>query len=245
MESVARPTGTGNIGKFLLLLLLVTVVALVILRPFASVREIVLQGALPEDEETLLARSGLFVGMPMRTVDTKRLSLLLSGVGAYEHLDTQIDGGTVTLFLRRRNARAVVHNAGSTCVIDERVQVMEKTADRSPIPLLEIRGMDILSAEIGKEVQTADKNQSIAVSQLIAALDETGLYSHILECDVSDLDTIRCMSVSGIRCIIGDVERLDTKCRFLLGALHSLGQEGRTSGSVDASTGMSAVYSPG
>ena len=203
-------------------------------------------GVSQEDAELITERSGITSEMHVSDIDATDLGYRLGAFGKWEYLGMETDGyAKVILHMRTRTARAVVHYAGSFLVLDEYAQVMENRRDDPEYRWLEILGLQIQSATVGKELGTVDKNQVLSVSSVIMALDETGAYSKVKELNASDLDNLYVITVSGIRVNLGDSTDMVNKCNWMIGVLDSLESEGRSGGTIDVSTGTSAIYKPG
>lgn len=235
----------GRAAGMLLLLALLGVVFGFIWNKCTVIRVIEVTGVSEADAVTIAEMSGIREGMHIADIDTDVLSRTLGSCGQWEYLGLETQGhSTVQLHMRTRTQRAVVHYAGASVVLDEYGQVMEKLVQDPEYSLLEILGMQIQTANIGQELGTTDKNQILSVSEVILALDETGAYSRVKELNASDLDNLYVITVTGVRVDLGDATDMVTKCNWMIGVLDSLESEGRYGGTVDVSTGTSAVYKP-
>ncbi len=245
-QKTARKSAKKGKGKLAFLVVIALLIGLGLYwRETSLIRTIDITGVSDDAKPAIIERSGIKAGMRIEDIDTNRVSLSLGGLGGWEFLGMETEGKqTVRLHMRTRFERAMVHYAGSTYVLDDYGQVMEKLAYNPQYSLMEIRGMEIQSADVGKELGTVDKNQIMAVSKVILALDATGAYSHVRELNASDLDNLYMITVNGLRVNVGDSENMEIKCRWMLGVLDSLAAEGVYSGTIDVSTGASGVYTP-
>lgn len=235
----------GGPIKLLIAVVLLVAAFAVFWNQFTLIRVIEVSGASAEDAARIAERSGVTTDMHLSDVDPDQIERALGSLGQWEYLGYETEGySTLRLLVRTRSERAVVHYAGSSLVLDEYGQVMENRKDDPEYSLLEIKGLEIQSASVGRELGTTDKNQILSVSEVILALDETGAYSRIRELNASDLDNLYVITVTGVQVDLGDSTDMANKCRWMIGVLDSLEQEGRYGGVVDVSTGKSAVYKP-
>jgi len=212
---------------------------------FTKIRVIEVTGVTLSEADEIARRSGITTDMRLGDIDEEALRRALGPLGKWEFIGMETEGfSTVRLHMRARTERAVVHYAGSSLVLDEYGQVMENRKDDPEYSLLEIVGLEIKGAFVGQELDTADKNQIISVSEVIMALDETGAYSRIRELNASDLDNMYLITVTGVKVDIGDSDNIGDKCLWMIAVLDSLEAEGTWGGVVDVSTGTSAVYQP-
>ena len=212
---------------------------------FTKIRVIEVTGVSLAEADEIARRSGITTGMHIGDIDEEAIGRALGTMGQWEFLGMETEGhSTVRLNMRTRYERAVVHYAGSSLVLDEYGQVMENRKDDPEYSLLEIVGLEIRSAVIGQELDTTDKNQIYSVRDIIMALDQTGAYSRIKELNAKDLDNLYLITVTGLRVEIGVAENLESKFAWMDAVLDSLEAEGVYSGTLDVSTGESAVYKP-
>jgi len=212
---------------------------------FTKIRVIEVTGVTLSEADEIARRSGITTDMRLGDIDEEALRRALGPLGKWEFIGMETEGfSTVRLHMRARTERAVVHYAGSSLVLDEYGQVMENRRDDPEYSLLEIKGLEISSAIVGRELGTTDKNQILAVGKVIRALDSSGAYSRVRELNAEDLDNLYLITVNGMRVDLGDENVMETKCAWLIGVLDSLEGEGKYTGTIDVSTGESAVYSP-
>lgn len=212
---------------------------------FTKIRVIEVTGVTLTDADEIARRSGITTGMRIYDIDEEAIDRALGTLGKWEFLGMETEGySTVRLHMRTRFERAVAHYAGSSLVLDEYGQVMENRRDDPEYSLLEVVGLEIRSAVVGQELDTTDKNQIYSVRDVIIMLDQTGAYSRVRELNAKDLDNLYLITVTGLRVEIGDAENLEKKFQWMTAVLDSLEAEGVYSGTLDVSTGESAVYKP-
>lgn len=235
----------GSAAGILLLAALLLLVFGVLWNKLTVVNVIEVTGVSAQDAQEIAQKSGIEEGMHMRDIDQTKVGRALGALGKWEYLGMETEGQrTVRLHMRTRTPRAVAHYAGATVVMDEYGQVMEKTVQDPEYSLLEVLGLNIRGADIGAQLETEDINQVLSLSEVILALDETGAYSCVQVLNASDLDNMYLITVTGVRVNLGDASNMQAKCNWMLGVLDSLQSEGRSGGTVDVSTGSSAVYKP-
>ena len=246
-KTTAKKSGGGkSTGVKALIVILLLIAAFGIFWNKATlVRVIDVSGVSETDKAAVIGRSGLNAEMHTWQIDESALEQALGALGQWEYIGFEQTGlGSVRIDMRTRTERAVVHYAGSSLVLDEYGQVMEHRRDDPEYSLMKIKGLEIVSAIVGHELGTTDKNQILSVGEVIRALDSTGAYSRVRELNAADLDNLYVITVNGMRVDLGDSSRIEEKCSWMNGVLDSLEAEGKYTGTIDVSAGTSAVYRP-
>ena len=236
----------GRLGLILLLAVVVAAAVVLYRNNIEIVRVIQVTDVTDAEARFIAEQCGIADGARMDRLTEEGVRVALQGFGQWEFLSLEkIAPSTVILHMRARTARAVVHYAGSTLLLDEYAQVISNRRDEQGADgLLEIRGMEIRSAQEGSLIGTSDVNQATGVSDVLKALVETGALQRIQELNAANLDNLYMITHAGVRVQLGDSENARDKCLWMNGVLDSLESEGKTGGRVDVSTGVSAVYSP-
>ncbi len=237
----------GGRGGLFIVLLLVIAAALFLYRNNIAVVRVIQVTDVSEDAARFIAeQSGIDAGARMDSLDEAKVRAALAPFGQWEFLSLEKSGAdTVILHMRARTPRAVAHYAGSTLLLDEYAQVVSNRRDEQGADgLMEIRGLEIRSAQEGSLIGTNDVNQATGVATVLQALVETDALGRVQELNAANLDNLYMITLGGVQVQMGDSENARDKCLWMIGVLDSLESEGVSGGRVDVSTGTSAVYSP-
>ncbi len=243
-----RPSG----GIVVLLIVLIAAAGYLFFTKMNVLNSITVDGVTRSERDRIVSLLGLEAGKDVSSVNLSEVRRIIRQDGAYEVLACEMrTGGNLYLDLRGRVARAKIKDTGMLYIIDEYGQVMAKYAagdaysEGKEYSLLDVTGLEIHgAAAIGSELPAADQNQVIAVSTVIRAMDSTGLYSLVTELNVQDLNNIYMTTVYGYFVEFGDSGKAENKCNIISQVIADLRQEGRYGGSIDATSGESAVYKP-
>ena len=218
-------------------------VALLVTRG-SKVPRVIVTGVTDEVQAKVQASCGIVTGeTPSSSVTEESVRRNLQGLGECELVSFSKDiDGSVRLQMRTRVARAKISTAGKMLIIDGGAQVMEESRGDLEASLLEIRGLRITQSPVGRELQCEDQNQVLVLCDLIAALDETGLYSRVTEADLGDLDRMYMLTVDGVRVEIGDDSILADKFRRAQDMLEVMPSEGLYGGTINVTTEKDVVY---
>lgn len=120
--------------------------------------------------------------------------------------------GTVCINITDATIAGAASYNGGYLVIDSKGKAVEQLAE-SPTDYPEIVGLNISEAVIGNEITYADNNQKIAVTELLSALEQSGL-DKITKIDVSDTYSIKAVYDGRVTMNFGIATDLTYKARY-------------------------------
>ena len=209
------------------------------------VREIEVIGNSTKSSSEVASISGVRLGMNIFSVDEEEIKRNFSVSNAVELKDIRIEmPDTVILEVRERSVCAAVSCVGVVLLVDMDGYVLHRMSSmpqNRTVPL--VSGMDARISTNGRTIEAGTNGQLQVMSNVLSKIYEKGMQTHISEVNVSNVNSVYLMSVSGIQVFIGDDENLDIKFAWMRAMLDTLTAEGVMSGVVDVSGGNNAVYS--
>ena len=119
-------------------------------------------------------------------------------------------------------------------------QLSDLPADGMPV----ITGVTVTGCAVGQTVISNVAGQIQAASRVLQALWNSGLQQQVSELNLADLDNLYLITNSGMMVVLGDESAMADKLTWMQAVTQQLAAEGVTTGSLDVSSGTSAIYSP-
>ena len=221
--------GRGG-GRFLLIVAVLCVAALLIKSRVFTLKEIVVQGNSAYSDAEIAALSGLILGEDTLKIEKSRIKGNFSRNHYVELIEMDIlYPDRVLLTVRERQPRAAVNCAGVILVIDAEGVILERMASMPAGDLITVSMNVSLSAQE-------------AMKLILAGLDAQGMTGLISEINVRDRFNLYMVSNTGVQIILGEKDDLHDKLVLARLVLEKLTEEGVMSGVLDVSTGKNAVY---
>ncbi len=229
-------------GRFLALMIVLCLAALLIKSRVFTLKEIVVEGNILYTDAEIAAISGLILGEDTLKIEKERIYGNFSR-NSYVEL-TGLDilyPDRVLLRVEERFARATVSCAGVILVIDEDGVILERLAAMPAGDLITVT-MDVSLGAQGRVIETADPDQRENMTAILTALEDTNMTSLISEVNVRDGYNLYLVSRTGVQIILGESQDLSEKLVWARRVLEKLTEEGVMSGVMDVSTGKNAIY---
>ena len=228
--------GRGGV-RFLLIVAVLCVAALLIKSRVFTLREIVVQGNEAWSDAEIAALSGLILGEDTLKIEKSRIKGNFLRNHYVELIEMDIlYPDRVLLTVRERQPRAAVNCAGVILVIDAEGVILERMASMPAGDLITVSMNASLSAQ-GRTIESS-KSGELDLSEL----DAQGMSGLVSEINVRDRFNLYMVSNTGVQIILGEKDDMADKLVLARLVLEKLTEEGVMSGVLDVSTGQNAVY---
>ena len=195
----------------------------------------------------VIRKAGLSLGGSVFAADETRIrqNFEREGMIAFDRLERRLPD-TIRLIVHERTRRAVVNYLGVALVIDDQGVVMEQLGEMPSYNLTVVTGVRATSYQVGRKIQSDVPLQVESMLKVLAAIDAQGMAGRVSELNVADLDNMYVMEQGGMLVKIGDETMLKEKLLWMQSVLdQQLYPQGTNTGTLDVSSGSSAVYVEG
>jgi len=224
---------------------LITVILLVCSIIFVAyelfqVREITIAGCTTLDEEQVAALSGLTPGECIFFVNTDAVMEALSANPYVDPVSVTITYPyTVAIEIRERTPAAYIDASGVRLTIDsEAVLLSVDTSPEGDVSPM-VTGISTDRFEVGQPLGD-DAYKRKVFSDLLSAIAGSGM--DIAGIDLTYASSIKLQTRSGLLIQMGDGDALATKLSLASYAMGELSGQGKTTGTLDVSTAVTAYY---
>ena len=209
------------------------------------VRRISVQGNQLFTDRAIADQSGIDLGQSIFSVDQDAIYSAFVGNG-----DITLEGvavhwpDTVELTVRERQGRAYISYLGTALLVDQDMVIMRQLSDLPADGMPVITGVTVTGCAVGQTVISNVAGQIQAASRVLQALWNCGLQQQVSELNLADLDNLYLITNSGMMVVLGDESAMADKLTWMQAVTQQLAAEGVTTGSLDVSSGTSAIYAP-
>lgn len=208
------------------------------------VRQVVIEGDVQASQEEIVRAAKVEFGGHISRVNEDALRANLESGGSYA-----LEGvrkrypNTVILTVRQRTKDAVVVNGGQYLVLDSDGYVIEQHASMPENSGVYVYGLNATSYRIGSRI-TAPEDRLATMKTVLEAVRNVNAAQYISDIDISDSESLRITTRTGIVAQMGDLENLENKMRWLCSAVSDLEARGETHGTLDITSGDKADFKP-
>lgn len=229
----------------ILVVFFAVLIALLLGNRLLRVRRIQVSGDYSVSDREIIDRSGLWSGQSIFSVKPEQVGLAFRNDGylSLEKVEVRWPD-TVELTVRERKAYACISYLGSLFLIDEYCVVMEKLGDLPSDDLPRVTGMNVLGYAVGQTIRSGVTGQVETVQSVLHALEQNGAMDLLYELNVADRDDLYLITRGGMLVRLGDQSGMGDKILWMKSVLMQLTAEGILKGSLDVSSGKSAIYAP-
>jgi cell division septal protein FtsQ len=163
-----------------------------------------------------------------------------SPVVVYDKLERKYPN-EVVLYVHERKARAYVQYLDSILVVDENAYIMETgTVAKEGIP--SVSGVNVVSFQLGSELQAADDYQIKTLKTLLTALVQSSL--EISDINIFDPSNLMLVLADGTNVKLGSIDAVEDKLVRLADIYAILQEQGKVGGVLDVTGEKGGSYMP-
>ena len=146
--------------------------------------------------------------------------------------------------MQERNPVAVTDYYGEKLILDTKGNILSRDGIYYQDQLVEVTGWEISGVELGIPIETKEAGLTNSYAAVMSGLIEYELNDEVVSMDIKDLLNIELSMKNGMSVKLGDCTNLDNKMLWLSEMIVELEKEGYTGGTLDLSSGSTAVYRP-
>lgn len=209
------------------------------------IRDVQVMGVEDADATAVVRLSGVPLGDRMNAVDVEEIKNNVESTGqlAFVSVEKRYPT-TLVLTVRQRTRDAITSQAGKLLVLDSDGCVVS-TGDTAPVYSVPyVLGLKSSTYQLGRQLD-APRNRLSAMKTILESLKAHNATGYVSEINLEHLSNIEFISRRGIVVSMGDVENMNNKVIWMLGALQDLESRGETLGRLDVSSGSKADFLPG
>jgi len=239
-------TRTLVILSVLALVMVVLLAAIVLYSGLMDIAAIQVVGVKPEEQDSVLARAELRVGMNIFSFTEEGVqeriekdpTLIFVGVD-------RILPNQVVLTVEKRKPTLSIKHLGSFLELDQEYVILSiEPEDHSLGDYPVVQGVTIGTTEAGKAVDFQDDLQEYALRTVMDELKKTGAIQYVQSLNFLNLSEIIAIADNGIQVDLGNVSDMHVKANWIVHMIPQLVSEGRHGGTLYVSGGRNASYSP-
>lgn len=239
-----RAKQSGRYPIYFLLLLAVIAGTILLSRLFV-LRDVVVNGNVKYSDDDITRIARVSFGKSIFSIQPDEIADRFKQIGPIELTEVKrVLPDRLELTVRERELSAVILYLGVSSIIDEHCVIVTQSSDLTSDELLVVTGVQQTTYQVGSRIESAVPGQIHALSEVLKVLSKHAILLELSELNVSNLDNMYLMALSGMRIDIGDSGSMAEKLNFALEVMHKLNEEGTVSGVIDVSSGKSAVYTP-
>jgi len=233
----------------LLVLALVMVLllgAIVLFSGLLDIAAIQVIGVKPEDQDAVLNRAELKVGMNIFAFTAEGVQQRIESdptlifVGVDRILPNQ-----VVLTVERRKPTLSIKHLGSFLELDQEYVLLSiESEDQSLGDYPVVQGITIGETEVGQALDFQDALQEHALRTVMDELKDTGALQYVQSINFNNLSEILILADNGIQVDVGNLNDMHVKANWIVHMIPQLVSEGRHGGTLYVSGGRNASYSP-
>ncbi|MBQ7488210.1 MAG: FtsQ-type POTRA domain-containing protein [Clostridia bacterium] len=229
----------------------ISLIAVILCLYLFKIRNLNVVGNRTVPKADFIELSGIKIGDNYLLLNKSRLKTRIESNRYLKFRSAQLDySGTLTLRLNERHAMGILVRNGFYYVIDENGVVLENSGPNMPenVKCPFVFGLNLPDAAkilAGEPVGVMDKEQLVALSKVLKALDETNMLGRTASLDIGNLDNIYIMTTEQAQVVLGQAKDLTVKLVVAREVLHQRQEmENLTGARIDISNGYEAHYIP-
>lgn len=231
--------------RWMLLPAAVLLIWLILTHYVFLIRNVQVVGAEDADATAVVRLSGVQLGERMNAVNAENIKTNVESTGqlAFVSVEKRYPT-TLVLTVRQRTRDAITSQAGKLLVLDTDGYVVS-AGDAAPVYNVPyVLGLKSSTYRLGRQLD-APKTRLSAMKTILEALKAHNATEYVSEINLERLSDIEFISRRGIVVSMGDVENMNNKVIWMMGALQDLESRGETLGKLDVSSGSKADFLPG
>ena len=192
MDKLRRFLGSGAVKRFIAIVAVVMIVAVILYSALFQVRTITVVGAVPGQEQEIIRLSGIKVGQSSLTIDDESVMRKIESNRYLRCTLVDVQWDSVTIHVKTRERAAYMNHNGMVVVLDNRGYVLEETLDAHTdyTDLVKVIGLKVRRSALGQQISLTSASQLETYTQIMVELKAMKGLSMLRELDMSSMDSI-------------------------------------------------------
>lgn len=245
-EKLHRFLGSGAVKKFLLIVAIITVVAVILYSALFQVRTISVVGNTSIPAEEIVRLSGLKVGQNSVSIDDESVMRRVESNRYLRCTLVDVQWDSVTIHVRERVPAVYINHNGMVVVLDNRGNVLEESlnSEAGYSGLVQVIGLNVRRCALGQQITLENRSQLQTYTQILVELKAMKGLSLLSELDMSIMDSIYLATNDGFYVRLGSEESIHEKLRAFMITREAVLEMGYRSGTIDVTDPGRPTYSP-
>ncbi len=246
LQKLRRFLGSGAVKKFIAIVAVVVVVAVILYSALFQVRTITVTGSTTISEQEIIRLSGLKVGQSSMTIDDEKVMRKIEGNRYLRCTLVDVQWDSVTIHVKERVPAVSINHNGMVVLLDNRGFVLEESLDTyaSYENLVKVIGLDVRRCALGQQISLNSSSQLETYTQILVELKAMKGLDLLSELDMSSMDSIYLATRDGFYVRLGSQDSVHEKLRAFMITRDRVIEMGYTSGTIDVTDPGRPTYSP-
>ena len=246
LQKLCKFLGSGAVKKFLGVIAVVLVVAVVLYSALFRVRAINVSGNTSITAEEIIRLSGLKVGQSSMTIDDEAVMRKIEGNRYLRCTLVDVQWDAVTIHVKERTPAVYINHNGMVVTLDNRGYVLEESLSSSSVDegLVEVIGLNVRRCALGQQISLTSNTQLETYTQILVELKAMKGIDLLSELDMSSMDSIYLATRDGFYVRLGSEDDIHAKLRAFMITREKVLEMGYSTGTIDVTDPGRPTYLP-
>lgn len=246
LQKLKKFLGSGAVKRFLLIVAVVVLVAVILYSALFQVRTITVTGNTTISAEEIIRLSGLKTGQSSMTIDDEAVMRRIESNRYLRCTLVDVQWDSVIIHVKERVPAVWINHNGMVVLLDNRGFVLEESlnAYTSYDDLIRVIGLDVRRCALGQTISLNSSTQLETCTQILVELKAMQGLELLSELDMSSMDSIYLATRDGFYIRLGSEESIHEKLRAFMITRDRVIEMGYTSGTIDVTDPGRPTYSP-
>ncbi len=224
----------------------VVAIILLLMSPVFDIQEINVEGNKVVTLQTISGKIGDFVGTNLFRVNTGEMKDRLLEISQISDVGVskKYFPPSLTVTVEEAVPVAYIMSGNRRIVINSDLKVVDDSGLFDTETLPSISGVSVPEYKLNTRIKTDSEEKETVLSELLSALEKTGVLYKTTYINIDDLADIRLNYDNRLEVICGSTVELERKIRMFAETLNSSALSANAQGSIDLSVTGQAVYTP-
>ncbi len=246
LQKVGRFLGSSAVKKFLGIVSVIVVIAVVLFGTVFRVQNIYVTGNSTVTEAEIVRLSGLKIGQNSMTIDDEAVMRKVEGNRYLRCTLVDVQWNAVTIHVKERVPAVFINHNGMIVTMDNRGFVLEESlaSEAGYESLVKVSGMNVRRCALGQQISLHSNNQLETYTQILVELKAMKGIDLLRELDMSSMDSIYLTTRDDFYVRLGSDEDIHAKLRAFMITRERLLQMGYAKGTIDVTDPGRPTYMP-
>ena len=234
---------SSKAGPVLFVLALLVFIGVYIFKQVLVVKDVQISGLESYEATEVIGYSGIREGQSIFSIDENAVGHSLAVLGKLELVGLKAHyPNTIALTVKERYPAGTIRYLGVTLLLDGQGYVLDRLEEGPSQQLPSVQGIQFNQYTVGRKLADDSSQGFSAMITILDALREQDLSDRVKEINVGNSNNVSLSLREGFYVKLGNAENLRDKLIWMRGVAQDLLDQGIVSGTIDVSTGTSAIY---
>ena len=245
-QKLCKCLGSGAVKRFLGIMAVLVVVAVLLYSAIFRVRVISVSGEDSINEAEIVRLSGLKVGQSSMTIDDEEVMRKIESNRYLRCTLVDVQWNSVTIHVKERVPAVYINHNGMIVTLDNRGFVLEETLSSlaEDDRLVKVSGLNVRRCALGQQISLNSQSQMEAYTQILVELKAMKGIDLLRELDMSSMDSIYMTTRDDFYVRLGSEEDIHAKLRAFMITREKVLEMGYAKGTIDVTDPGRPTYMP-